>query len=203
MSMMPFGLRVGVCAALVAPLVLGCATHRTASNPPAADRVRLAATEAPDEEGERELVPAALERRMAAIARFSPENSERILDSPGSFAEQDWLEHNTDGQGNAPTPAAAFARARRDWSGFRGRSDHGLGPWTPLGPTNGVNDLDNVYRDRTVYNAGTQNFGGRTVDAVISPDCRPWDCDLWIANANGGVWHTDNALAVDDPSTDR
>ena len=72
-----------------------------------------------------------------------------------------------------PTPATAFAKARRDWSGFRGRGEHGLGPWTPLGPTNGVNDLDNVYRDRTVYNAGTQNFGGRTVDAVISPDCRP------------------------------
>ena len=46
-----------------------------------------------------------------------------------------------------------------------------------MGPTNAINDLTNPYRDRTVYNAGTDNFGGRTIDAVISPDCRRRDCD--------------------------
>jgi hypothetical protein len=71
---------------------------------------------------------------MAAIAKFSPEDSERVLDSPGSFAEQDWLEHNTDGQGNGPTPATAFAKARRDWSGFRGPERTRPRAWTPLGP---------------------------------------------------------------------
>jgi hypothetical protein len=195
----------GALVCLVVPFVISCATHRTASAPPPAEKAGatglLARMEAEEGEGERELVPPALERKLAEMARFSPENSERVLDSPGSYAEQDWLEHNTDGRGNTPTPAVAFERARRDWSGFRGRGEHSLGPWTPLGPTNGVGDLDNPYRDRTVYNAGTQNFGGRTVDAVISPDCRQWDCDLWIANANGGVWHTGNALAEDDPST--
>src|SRR5262249_30646425 len=88
------------------------------------------------------------------------------------------------------------------WSGIRVRGEHGFGRWEPVGPVNARNDLKNPYRDRTVYNAGTQNFAGRTVDAVISPDCVPGDCNLWIANANGGVWRTRDALAADDPATD-
>src|SRR5438132_1701544 len=44
---------------------------------------------------------------------------------------------------------------------------------------------------------------GRTTHGVISPDCQPapGECTLWIAASNGGVWRTDNALAVDDPAT--
>ena len=73
----------------------------------------------------------------------------------------------------------------------------------PRGPTNGQNDLANLFRDRTVYTAGTENFSGRTNAGVISPDCKPApdECTLWIAATNGGVWRTDNALAVDDPAT--
>ena len=55
--------------------------------------------------------------------------------------------------------------------------------------------LDNEYRDRSVYNAGTPDFSGRIAHVAIDPNCRAnGQCTLWIANANGGVWRTNNAL---------
>lgn len=148
-------------------------------------------------------VPPALGRKLASAARFAAAVATEAKDAPESFAEQDWLEHNTDGNGDGPAPFTAFANARNDWFGLKARVASGGGKWVPLGPTNGINDVKNLSRDRSVYNAGTENFSGRTVHAVISPDCRPapGECYLWVANANGGVWRTSNALAEDDPAT--
>jgi hypothetical protein len=201
MSKISLGLIVRVCAAAAASVLITPGVHRMVSvQDPHEERVRRPRPGA--SENEEKAIPPGLERRRAALARFAPAEADHVLDSPGSFAEQDWLEHNTDGQGNRPAPAMVLARARQHWSAIRARGEHSFGRWQPVGPVDARNDLKNPYRDRTVYNAGTQNFAGRTVDAVISPDCIPGDCDLWIANANGGVWHTNDALAVDDPATD-
>ena len=49
-----------------------------------------------------------------------------------------------------------------------------------------------------MYNAGTQNFSGRIAHVAIDPNCREnGQCTLWIANANGGVWRTNDALAAE------
>lgn len=156
---------------------------------------------------EHEGLPPALERKLAASTRQSPgeqdARSDNPIEGPRGWAEQDWLMHSIDGAENSPPSFTAFATARNDWFGLKGRPAFGTGQWEPHGPTNGMNDLNNPFRDRTVYNSGTQNFGGRTAHGVISPDCQPepGECTLWIAATNGGVWRTDNALAVDDPAT--
>jgi hypothetical protein len=156
----------------------------------------------PPRSGE-ENVPDALARKLARSARFAPANVTDALDNPESFAAQDWLEKSVDGAGNGAPRLSAFATARNDWFGLLGRPAFGTGKWVPFGPTNAANDLTNLYRDRTVYTTGTENFGGRTVHGVIAPDCRPGpdSCTLWVATSNGGVWRTDNALAVDNPAT--
>jgi hypothetical protein len=148
-------------------------------------------------------VPTALARKLARNARFAPQTTADSGESPESWAQQDWLEHSMDGASNGPPAFTAFATARNDWFGLLGRPATGTGKWVPFGPTNGQNDLTNVFRDRTVYTAGTENFGGRTTHGVMSPDCQPAPgvCTLWIAASNGGVWRTDNALAVDNPTT--
>lgn len=154
---------------------------------------------------EQEMAPA-LRAKLARGARFAPSTAD-VMDAENgggdSYAEQDWVQHSQDGQDNGPPPFTAFATARNDWFGLLGRPARGTGAWVPLGPTNGLNDLTNVFRDRTVYTAGTQNFGGRTNAGIISPDCKPapGTCTMWIAASNGGVWRTDNALATDDPAT--
>jgi hypothetical protein len=184
----------GFSMALVVPFVALTAARHAVNSPPRNARWGIGA------EPDKEETPPALARKLAAMARFSPGVATGLEDASSGFAAWDWLEHNTDGQGDAPAPLAVFASARNDWGGIKARPSGG-GAWTALGPTNAVNDLTNPYRNRTVYNAGTQNFGGRTVHAVISPTCTATDCTLWIANANGGVWRTSNALAEDNPAT--
>jgi hypothetical protein len=88
-----------------------------------------------------------------------------------------------------------FTGARTAWDGHKSRGAKGGGAWTPLGPTIGSAPF-NPFRDRSVYNAGTKNFSGRIGHAAIDPHCNAQRCRLWIANANGGVWGTDNALAA-------
>ena len=85
-------------------------------------------------------------------------------------------------------------KALNDWKKVKGRASGGKSDWKPLGPTD-AQGLDNEYRDRGVYNAGTPDFSGRIAHVAIDPDCREnGQCTLWIANANGGVWRTNNAL---------
>ena len=145
----------------------------------------------PLETSERDEMPPALARKLAAFGTFSPRSASLLEDDAGGYAAQDWLEHATPGD---DIPFAAFAGARSDWSGLKARPAAGGGAWTPLGPTYGKAGV-NPYRDRSVYNAGTDNFGGRTIAAEIDPNCNAGECRLWIANANGGVWKTNNALA--------
>jgi hypothetical protein len=149
-------------------------------------------------------VPPLIAKKMAAFQKFSPGTATLIEDNPGGWGDFDWYQRSVDGQGDGPPAFEAFATARNDWHGLLGRPAVGTGKWVPYGPVNGINDLDNLARDRSVYNAGTENFGGRTVDGVISPDCKPApeECRLWVANANGGVWMTRNALDTDDPATE-
>ena len=145
---------------------------------------------------EPELAPR-LAAKLAHSARFAPSSERYDSEAAGEgYAAEDWLMHSVDGQSNGTPPFSAFATARNDWFGLLGRPARGTGAWVPLGPTNGQNDLTNVFRDRTVYTAGTQNFGGRTNAGVISPDCSADACTMWIAASNGGVWRTDNALAA-------
>ena len=120
-------------------------------------------------------IPSALSKKLARSARFAPADASDRLDSPDSWAAQDWLEHSIDGASNDPPAFTAFATARNDWFGLLGRPAFGTGKWVPFGPTNGQNDLTNVFRDRTVYTTGTENFGGTIVKDVndVAPEVVP------------------------------
>lgn len=138
-------------------------------------------------------VPPALARKLAAAAAFAPGSASSIEDMAGSSGGQDWLEHATPGD---DIPFSAFAGARNDWGGLKARPAVGGGAWTRLGPTYAKGAV-NPYRDRSVYNAGTDNFSGRTIAAEIDPNCVAGNCRLWLANAGGGVWRTNDALAAE------
>ena len=149
-------------------------------------------------------VPPALAKRLAQLQQFSPGSATDRGDSPDGFADQDLYERAVDGNGDGPPTFYHFATARNDYHGLLGRPAVGTGAWVPYGPENGLNDLTNLRRDRSVYNAGTENFGGRTLDGDIAKDCAPspGECYLWVANSNGGVWRTRNALDTDNPATE-
>lgn len=188
--------RVAALCVLFLPLITSCSTTPVTKPPSPNDALPL-------------IVPAKAESPIGLLnvpmkpLRPSPGDPTDVLDSPGSYGDESWLKHSVDGGDNGTPPFSAFATARNDWFGLLGRPAFGTGKWVPYGPTNAMNDLSNLFRDRTTYNPGTENFGGRTVHGVISPACKPEpeDCTMWIAASNGGLWRTDNALAVDDPAT--
>jgi hypothetical protein len=138
-------------------------------------------------------IPAGLARKLAIAATFSPGAASLLEEEAGGPGAQDWLEHATPG---SDIPFSAFAGARNDWGGLKARPAKGGGAWTPLGPTYAKGPF-NRYRDRSVYNAGTDNFAGRSIAVEIDPFCVAGNCRLWLANAGGGVWRTDNALAAE------
>ena len=167
-------------AALIAPLTT---THLGGGEDAAFERDGR-------EEGGEELPPG-LMKKFAAMATFSPGAASLLEETAGGTGAQDWLEHATPG---VDIPYSAFAGARGDWLNLKARPAVGGGAWTPLGPVYGKG-ADNPYRDRSVYNSGTDNFSGRSIAAAIDPNCVAGNCRLWLANANGGVWMTRDALA--------
>ena len=145
-----------------------------------------------------EEVAPALAAKLAQSAKFAPPGGMSNFQEGGRTAEDDeWMKHAIPG---TDIPSAAIAQSSADWDKLQASADWGGGnaKWTPLGPSWGKG-LPNPYRDRAVYNAGTPDFSGRIAHTVIDPGCGRGNdemgCRLWIANANGGVWRTNNALA--------
>ncbi|MGV3520218.1 exo-alpha-sialidase [Luteitalea sp.] len=176
------------------PLYLGAFTLTLVAliTPLTLDRPPEVASAAIDH-GRLKKLPAGLARKFASMATFSPGAATLVEEVAGGTGAQDWLEHATPG---LDIPYAAFAGARQAWLNLKARPAVGEGAWTPLGPVYGKG-ADNPYRDRSVYNSSTDNFSGRAIAAVIDPDCTGGDCRLWLANANGGVWMTPDALAAE------
>lgn len=150
-----------------------------------------------------ELAPA-LAAKMAQAQTFAPPGSKQEGDR--NAADDEWVKHATPGD---TIPSDAIAQSSGDWAKLSSRSAKGGGNWKPLGPT-WAKALPNQFRDRAVYNAGTPDFSGRIAHVAIDPNCGgggggkdddddddddKGSCRLWIANANGGVWRTENALS--------
>jgi hypothetical protein len=144
------------------------------------------AASGPELESE-ELAPA-LATALAQNASFAPPTG---LQEGDKTVDDEWLKHAAPGD---TVPAAAVQQALADWKKVKGRSTGGKSDWRPLGPTSALG-LANPFRDRSVYNSATPDFSGRIAHVAIDPDCRAnGQCTIWIANANGGVWRTNNGL---------
>jgi hypothetical protein len=146
--------------------------------------------------GDGEASPA-MSKKLAAAAKFAPPGgASNFKEGDRDQGDDEWLKHSIPG---TDIPSAAIAQSSSDWASMnnRGGWNSGQMDWKPLGPDWGK-ALPNAFRDRAVYNGGTPDFSGRTVHLAIDPRCgvdgSNGHCRLWVANANGGVWRTENAL---------
>ena len=182
---------VAVVGLLTAALVAGALTRDSADT--AAPR--------PAQLGERELSPA-LMKKLARAQRFSPAEPRYEAGEAGteelSDGADDWLKHAAPGN---DIPLAAITSSRQDWAALKTRGnsagklgDHGR--WDNRGPDNAVYPL-NPFRNRYVYVPNEYVAAGRTAHSVIDPNCTASKCRYWIANAGGGIWRTENALAAE------
>ena len=65
----------------------------------------------------------------------------------------------------------------------------GTGTWKAMGPFGGL-----LSRRTQFLQNELPVTSGRVTSIVISPDCRPARCRVWIGTAGGGVWRTDDGL---------
>lgn len=149
--------RVALCVFLL-PLIMSCSTTGVTKQQSDALPADAVSSDASPDEAFPLIVPAKAESPIGLLnvplkpLRPSPGDPTDVLDSPGSYGDENWLKHSVDGGDNGPPPFSAFATARNDWFGLLGRPAFGTGKWVPYGPTNAMNDLTNPFRDRTVYN---------------------------------------------------
>ena len=143
--------------------------------------------------GDRELSPA-LQKKLAVSQTFAPGETQYEGSQEAGDGASDWAMHSTPGN---DISLSVINASRLDWDALKARDnifdEHGK--LANLGPDNAVYPL-NQFRNRYVYVPGQYVAAGRTVHSVIDPKCSDTACRLWIANAGGGVWRTDNALAA-------
>lgn len=86
--------------------------------------------------------------------------------------------------------------ARQAWSaGQRRRDKAPPGPWQQVGPSTALYPFSE-FRNSAGYVPNSYVAGGRTTDAAVAKTCVPGNCRMWITPAGGGVWRTDDAMAV-------
>ena len=112
-----------------------------------------------------ELAPA-LAAKLAANASFVPQGTLTRQEGDRG-ADDEFVKHAAPGDS---VPSAAIQQALADWKKVKGRATGGKSDWSPLGPSH-AQGLDNQYRDRSVYNAGTPDFSGRIAHVAIDPNC--------------------------------
>ncbi|HEY0493725.1 MAG TPA: hypothetical protein VGD57_09685, partial [Candidatus Dormibacteraeota bacterium] len=86
-------------------------------------------------------------------------------------------------------------KATRSYGDVRSQGDehgdqNGNGGWQLIGPTVGTVPGPVTYTGRTTTDSG------RVTSMAIAPTCVPGNCRLYVGAAGGGVWITDDALAV-------
>lgn len=96
--------------------------------------------------------------------------------------------------GTPGTLPVIFAASTKYWVfqglAYRRSATPDAAAWSSLGPLSTLADA---------ASGSGQNISGRVSALAISPRCQlDGPCRMWLGAADGGVWRTDNAMALDD-----
>jgi hypothetical protein len=91
-------------------------------------------------------------------------------------------------------PQQLTLNAQRAWTNIKargtGKGKGSTNPWTLVGPSQ-------ANFPPILTFAGTPYAdSGRITALAVAPNCSASACRLWMAAAGGGIWRTDNALAI-------
>src|SRR5436309_11700354 len=86
-------------------------------------------------------------------------------------------------------PFRLTRNAQRAWANVMSLSQPSANPWTLIGPSGGD------FPDISTFSGREYITSGRITALAIAPPCTNSNCTLWVGDAVGGVWRTNNALA--------
>jgi hypothetical protein len=141
--------------------------------------------------GDAEL-PTGLAAHMAQLKQSVPGNQGMSPEGPWSSADAEF------DMRAYPADTISVQKqdaARQSWSRALSRRFGFPNKWQPVGPSEALYPASE-FRDSSGYVPNEYVAGGRTTDAAIAKRCVPGDCRMWITPAGGGVWRTNDALAI-------
>jgi hypothetical protein len=95
------------------------------------------------------------------------------------------------------TPGSAPRSSFRSKSAYQDAIAAAPGKWTSFGPeTPNVAGEASQFLDPVTQQGPPTQESGRVTALAADPNCEEGDCKLWVAAAGGGIWHTDDALAL-------
>jgi hypothetical protein len=93
-------------------------------------------------------------------------------------------------------PLAQLVTARSAASTAKGRSSTKASgaAWVSVGPSTALYPFSPL-RTLSLYVPNAYVAAGRVTSVALAPTCQPGNCRLWVGEATGGIWRTDDALA--------
>jgi hypothetical protein len=94
-------------------------------------------------------------------------------------------------------PSSSPRSAFRSGRAYRTARATAPGTWANLGPiTPNVSGEASQFFDPVTQEGPPTQESGRVTAIAVDPACELGDCRTWIAAAGGGIWRTDDALAL-------
>jgi hypothetical protein len=137
--------------------------------------------------------PVALARHLEELKEAVPGNGGESTEGPGFAADYEFMKR---AYPESSIPLSTLEKARGAYNKIKLKGSQGQakqGNWQPVGPSIARYQKTEL---RTGYVPNEYIAGGRTTAIAISPTCVAGNCRLWIAAAGGGIWRTEDALAV-------
>lgn len=147
-----------------------------------------------DETAVQDGMPPALARHLEQLREALPGNGGESREGPGG-ADADKIQALAFPDTDIPLARLETARADSENVKSRGFKPGKEGAWQSIGPDPAIYPFFGP-RDLSLYVPNEYAAGGRTVAIALANTCEPGNCRLWIAPAGGGVWRSDDALAM-------
>jgi hypothetical protein len=137
-------------------------------------------------------MPSALSAHLDQVAQAIPANGGEGNRGPGG-ADEAYLQALA--YPGTDIPLAQMTTARSAASIAKGRTPtHASGGWVSIGPSTALYPFSPL-RTLSLYVPNAYVAAGRVTSLALAPTCQPGNCRLWVGEATGGIWRTDDALA--------
>lgn len=136
--------------------------------------------------------PVALSAHLDKLAQALPANGGLDNRGPGG-ADQAYLAALA--YPGTDIPLAQMTTARSAAKAAKSRPPtHPTNGWASVGPTTALYPFSPL-RTLPIYVPNAYVAAGRVTSLALAPTCQPGNCRLWVGEATGGIWRTDDALA--------
>ena len=137
-------------------------------------------------------MPSALSAHLDQLAQAIPGNGGESNRGPGG-ADEAYLQALAYPGTDIPLARMTVARSAASTAKGRPRT-RSSNSWVSVGPSTALYPFSPL-RTLPLYVPNAYVAAGRVTSLALAPTCQPGNCRLWVGEATGGIWRTEDALA--------